>query len=247
MGNSDAEVAAGDHDRARRLDDALEVLDGGPGLDLGHDQRAPRVGLGADAADVVGRAHERDGHHVDADLDEGVEHAEVVGGGRGDAQAVRRDVHAGPARAPGRRGSPGGRCGRRSSADDLDLTTAPSPKARRSPDRGRRSSRSLVVDLDDLGRARRGARASGGVLVPSIRIDAAPRGSCRPAPWARAGRPGSRPGGRASAGGLADAVVALEGVVERLVGQADAGHVHAGLDEALERAPRSPTRDRWWR
>ena len=63
------------------LDDAVEVLDRGPGLDLGHDQRAPGVGLGADPADVVGRAHERDGHHVDAPLDERVEHAQVVGRG----------------------------------------------------------------------------------------------------------------------------------------------------------------------
>ena len=61
-----AEVATGDHDRAGRLDDALEVVDRGPGLDLGHDERAAGVGLDADPAHVVGRADERDGHHVDA-------------------------------------------------------------------------------------------------------------------------------------------------------------------------------------
>ena len=97
MPSSDPEVAAGDHDRPRRLDDPVEVLDRGTRLDLGHDQRPAGVGLGADAAHVVGRAHEAERHHVDALVDEGVEHAEVLGGGGGQAQAVRRDVQPGPA------------------------------------------------------------------------------------------------------------------------------------------------------
>ena len=66
MGHLGAEVAAGDHHRAGRLDDAVEVVDGGAGLDLGHDQRAAGVRLDADAADVVGGAHERERDHVDA-------------------------------------------------------------------------------------------------------------------------------------------------------------------------------------
>ena len=96
IGNSDAEVATGDHHRAGGLDDGVEVLDRGSGLDLGHDERASRARLDADAAHVVGRAHERQGEHVDADLDEGVGQAEVVGGRGGEPQPVRGDVEAGP-------------------------------------------------------------------------------------------------------------------------------------------------------
>ena len=96
IGQLRAEVAARHHDRARGLDDAVEVLDGGAGLDLGDDEGAARVRLGADPADVVGRAHEADRHHVDALVDERVEQLQVVGGGRREAQPLGRDVHARP-------------------------------------------------------------------------------------------------------------------------------------------------------
>ena len=79
-GQLGTEVAARHHDRSRRLDDAVEVLDRGPGLDLGDHHRAARVGLDTDPADVVRGAHERQRHHVDAFLDERVEHAEVLAG-----------------------------------------------------------------------------------------------------------------------------------------------------------------------
>ena len=48
-------------------------------------------------------------------------------------------------------------------------------------------------------------------------------------------------------GDLADAVEALEGELERLVGQADASDVHPGLDQVLQRAPRNRRPVRWWR
>ncbi len=89
-----AQIAAGDHDAAGRVDDPLEVLDRSTGLDLGDDQRASRVGLGADAPDVVGGAHEADGDHVDAFVDERVEQPQVLGRRRRHAQPVRGDVEA---------------------------------------------------------------------------------------------------------------------------------------------------------
>ena len=96
-GHLRTEVATGHHHRPGRLDDAVEVLDRGPGLDLGDDHGPGRVGLGADPADVVGRAHEGHRDHVGPLVDEGVEQPEVVGGRGGQAQPLRGDVDAGAA------------------------------------------------------------------------------------------------------------------------------------------------------
>jgi hypothetical protein len=67
-GEFDAEVAASDHDAVGDLEDALEVIDGGGGLDLGDDGGGPPPGL-ADLADklhVVGGLDEGEGHVIDA-------------------------------------------------------------------------------------------------------------------------------------------------------------------------------------
>ena len=104
IGQLGAEVAAGDHHRAGGLDDPVEVLDRGAGLDLGDDQRARGVGLGADPADVVGRAHEADRDHVDALVDERVERAggRAASGWRGAGARTGCARRAGP--GAGRRG-----------------------------------------------------------------------------------------------------------------------------------------------
>ncbi len=92
-----AEIAACHHHRARGFDDAFEVLDRGAGLDLRHHERAAGVRLGAEATDVVCRAHERQRHHVDAGFDEGVEQPQVFRCGCREAEPVGRDVDAGAA------------------------------------------------------------------------------------------------------------------------------------------------------
>ena len=177
-GQLGAEVAAGDHDRPAGLDDPLQVLDRGPGLDLGHDQRAPGVGLGADPADVVGRAHERDRHHVDAPLDEGVEHAEVVGRGRGDAQAVGRDVDAGPALQVAAVADRGDERPVAVLSDDLDgdgAVAEDEPVADLDV-----ADDALVADLDDLGGA--GAVAAGSSRSRSPSSRATPPSGNAPGP-----------------------------------------------------------------
>ena len=55
----DAEVAPGDHHRVGGPGDVVEVVDGGTGLDLGHDRQGRRAGQRPQLAHVVGAADER--------------------------------------------------------------------------------------------------------------------------------------------------------------------------------------------
>jgi len=73
-----AEIAAGNHDGPGCLDNAVEVLDRGTGLNLCHEQRPAWVRLRAHAPHVVCRAHKADGDHVDTNVYEGVQELQIV-------------------------------------------------------------------------------------------------------------------------------------------------------------------------
>ena len=114
--------------------------------------------------------------------------------------------------------------------------TAPSPKVSRSPS-WMSVSRLVVVDLDDLGVL---------AAVPGVRWYSSPstQGEALlghvPTRTLGPGRSTMMPIGRPEVGrDPADAVVPLEGQLERLVGEADAGDVHARLDQSLSVASSS--------
>ena len=92
----DAEVAAGDHDAVEGRDDALEVVDRLRLLDLGDDghARAELVHDRVDVGDVVGRAHEGQGDHVDAEAHREAEVLAVLVGQRGHADRDAGQVDA---------------------------------------------------------------------------------------------------------------------------------------------------------
>jgi hypothetical protein len=87
----DAEVAAGDHDAVRHAQELLGAVDRLRLLDL-RDERRARVL--ADGGDVLGPAHERDGDHVDAHPQPGLQMGEVLLGDGGQRRGLARDVEA---------------------------------------------------------------------------------------------------------------------------------------------------------
>ena len=92
----DAEVAAGDHHRVRLLEDVLQRVHRLGLLDL-RDHMRVRAGLldqRAQVADVGGRADEREGHEVDADLEGELQVVHVLAGERGDRDRDAGQVHA---------------------------------------------------------------------------------------------------------------------------------------------------------
>ncbi len=89
-----SQVTAGHHDRSRRENDPVEVLDRCLGLDLGHDQRAARRWFGSYPAHIVRGPHKTESDHVDPDADEGIQHTKVLSGGSRNLQPLRRDVQA---------------------------------------------------------------------------------------------------------------------------------------------------------
>ena len=219
-----AEVAAGHHDRPGGVDDAGQVLHRGPGLDLGHQQRAPRMGLGADPADVVGRADERYGHDVHAELDEGVEGDEVAGGGRGHPQPVGGDVHAGAARQ-------GAAVGRHA---HLEAVAALVDHVEHHPPVAHVEAvahqhvvhQSLVVHLHDAaGRAAAADHQLYGACPEWNSTGSSPKLAALNLGPGQVHQDPHRPA--LLLGDAADAPVALDGLVEGSVSHADAGNVHA--------------------
>ena len=101
-GEFGAQITPGDHDSTGGLDDLIEVLDRGAGLDLGDDLRAGRIGLELDrpterrsaleTTKIVCRADEGQRHHVDLDGDEGREDLQISCGRGAELRAVRGDV-----------------------------------------------------------------------------------------------------------------------------------------------------------
>ena len=230
MGHSFPRSPAGHHDRSGGVDDARQVLHGRPGLDLGHQHRTARMGLGADAADVVGGAHERDGHHVHAELYEGVEGYEVVGSGRGHPEPVRGYVDAGTARqhAPVRHEGlhAGGVL-----VDDIEHD--PPVAHVEGVAHQHVVEQPLVAHLDHIGRrgvlARDQLHGTAGVELCGglAKVGGADLGT---------GKVHEDPD-RATLllGCPADPPGALDGLVDSSMGQADAGHVHARRDHVAQR------------
>ena len=90
-----AEVAAGDHHRVGGPRDVVEVVDGGPRLDLGDDRQRGRAGERAQLADVVGASDEGLRQVVGAERRGARGATTVLLGQRRTREAVGRDAHAG--------------------------------------------------------------------------------------------------------------------------------------------------------
>ena len=83
------EVAARDHHGVHDLEDGVEVVDGGPRLDLRDDRRRLIAEEAAERLDVLRTTHERLRHVVDAELERDGDVGAVLLGERGRASTAR--------------------------------------------------------------------------------------------------------------------------------------------------------------
>ena len=116
-----------------RLDDVVQVVDGGAGLDLG-DNRGPSGRGRVRTRRSRGRSARTRPPPSRRRLGEGVEDAQVLVGGDVGQPAVGREVRAGPALQRGHRSRRGPRDSGAVTVDGDDVSVmAPSPRTRRSP------------------------------------------------------------------------------------------------------------------